>query len=445
MNAVFQRKIYADLLSWKSSSNGHSALLIEGARRVGKSTVVSQFAHNEYKSCIIIDFNKVSKDIMALFDNLMNLDFIFTYLQNTFNVQLFPRESVIVFDEVQKCPAARQAIKYLVEDGRFDYIETGSLISIRKNTQNITIPSEEDRINMFPMDYEEFCWALGDVSSISLIRNVFSQKISLGDDVNRRRMRDFRLYMLVGGMPQAVSEYIETKNFAKVDEVKRRIIKLYFDDFLKIDPSGRLSRLFMNIPAQLSSNSSRYRPSSVIAGISASQMESFLSILDDSRTVNVAYHACDPNVGLPQNADHGRFKLFAADTGLFVTLAYWDKDYADNVLYTKLLNDKLSANMGYVYENMVAQILRSSGNKLYYFTFPKDEKHLYEIDFLLVDGDKISPVEVKSSAYTQHASLDAFCSKYSSRIKNRYIVYAKDLRHDGQILLLPIYMLGFIN
>lgn len=444
MDYIFKRKIYQDLLAWKKNSNGSSALLLEGARRVGKSTIVSEFARNEYKSSLIIDFNKVSNDIRALFDNLMDLDYIFLYLQNAFNIKLYPRESVIVFDEVQRCPAARQAIKYLVEDGRYDYIETGSLISIKKNTESITIPGEEERLIMFPMDYEEFCWAVGDVDLFPIMRQLYEKRISLGDDANRKSMRHFRLYMLVGGMPQAVCAYLDTKNLAAVDAVKRKIINLYLDDFTKIDPSGRISRLYKSIPSQLASNVSRYKPSKVVSGITAEQMKSLLAVLEDSRTVNVAYHASDPSAGMPQNADYSRFKIFTADTGLFITLAYWNKDYASNEIYNKLLADKLSANMGYVYENIVAQTLRSSGNELFYYSFPKDDKHLYEVDFLLVDGDKISPIEVKSSGYNKHVSLDAFCEKYSSRIKNRYLVYTKKLGHDGQVLLLPVYMLSLI-
>lgn len=437
---IFERKIYTQIKAWKQENQGKSALIIEGARRIGKTTIVEHFARNEYKSHITIDFNRVSKEILALFDNLMDLDFIFLYLQNAYHTTLYPRESVIVFDEVQKCPMARQAIKYLVQDGRYDYIETGSLISIKKNTEDISIPSEEDRLEMFPMDYEEFRWAMDDHTSIPMYRQFFEKKRSLGDDLNRSNMRNLRLYMLVGGMPQAVNTFLETKNLQKTDAVKRKIIQLYEEDFRKIDNTGKLGRLFMSIPAQLSRNVSRFQPTTVLKGIASDVMENMLVILEDSKTVNVCYHATDPNVGLPLNEDTSRFKLFVGDTGLFVTMAFWDKNYTENVIYQKLLSDKLDTNMGYVYENLVAQIFRSAGNKLFYYTFPKDLKHNYEIDFLLSRGSKICPVEVKSGGYNTHSSLDAFCIKYSNRVGQRYLIYTKDFRHDEKTLMVPAYM-----
>lgn len=441
---VFKRKMYDKLLDWKKSSKGSSALMLEGARRIGKSTLVEEFARKEYKSYILIDFNKVGEDIQNLFSNLVDLDFIFVYLQNAYNVTLYSRESVIIFDEVQQCPKARQAIKYLVQDGRFDYIETGSLISIHKNTVNITIPSEEYRVEMFPMDYEEFRWALGDEQSIALSRQVFERQMSLGDDVNRLKMRDFRLYMLVGGMPQAVNKYLETKSLKEVDTVKRQIIQLYTDDFRKIDSTGKLSKLFMAIPSQLSQGISRFQPTPVVGNIGSEKLGDLLMNLEDSKTVNIAYHANDPNVGLSLNTDTTRYKLYVGDTGLFVTLAFWDKDYTENIIYDKLLNDKLSANLGYVYENIVAQIFRVSGYQLFYYTFPKDDNHNYEIDFLLSKGNKLCPIEVKSSSYNTHSSLDAFIKKYSQRIGTPCLIYTKDLRTDNQVRLIPTYMTCYL-
>lgn len=436
----FRRKVYGKMLEWKTTSKGRSALLLEGARRIGKSTIVEEFAKKEYSSYILIDFNEASQDVKDLFENLMDLDYIFLYLQNIYQTSLYEHESVIVFDEVQQCPKARQAIKYLVKDGRYDYIETGSLISIHKNTKDINIPSEEHRVEMFPMDYEEFRWALGDETGMSLLKQVFEKRMSLGEGINRMKMRDLRLYMLVGGMPQAVNEYLDTKNLQNVDLVKRQIIQLYADDFRKIDPTGRISKLFMSIPSQLSRNLMRYQPTPVVGNIPSDKIDELLLCLEDSKTINIAYHADNPHVGMSLTMDYGKYKLYVGDTGLFVTLAFWDKDFTENIIYNKLLSDKLSANMGYVYENLVAQMLRASGDRLFYYTFPKDKTHFYEIDFLLSRGNKLCPIEVKSSGYKTHASLDAFCRKFSDRIGQRYLIYTKDLQKDEQTLLLPVYM-----
>ncbi len=436
----FRRKVYGKMLEWKTTSKGRSALLLEGARRIGKSTIVEEFAKKEYSSYILIDFNEASQDVKDLFENLMDLDYIFLYLQNIYQTSLYEHESVIVFDEVQQCPKARQAIKYLVKDGRYDYIETGSLISIHKNTKDINIPSEEHRVEMFPMDYEEFRWALGDETGMSLLKQVFEKRMSLGEGINRMKMRDLRLYMLVGGMPQAVNEYLDTKNLQNVDLVKRQIIQLYAADFRKIDPTGRISKLFMSIPSQLSRNLMRYQPTPVVGNIPSDKIDELLLCLEDSKTINIAYHADDPHVGMSLTMDYGKYKLYVGDTGLFVTLAFWDKDFTENIIYNKLLSDKLSANMGYVYENLVAQMLRASGDRLFYYTFPKDKTHFYEIDFLLSRGNKLCPIEVKSSGYKTHASLDAFCRKFSDRIGQRYLIYTKDLQKDEQTLLLPVYM-----
>lgn len=436
---VFRRKIYDDILDWKRKNDGRTALLVEGARRIGKSTIVEEFARNEYKSYILIDFNTASAEVKSLFDDLMNLEFIFLRLQQAYSTQLFERNSVIVFDEVQQCSKARQAIKYLVKDGRYDYIETGSLISIRKNIENITIPSEEDRIQMNPMDYEEFRWALGDTVTVPLLKTFWEKKIPLGA-AHRDAMRNLRLYLLVGGMPQAVNAYLDTNNLRTVDEVKRKIILLYREDFAKIDKTGKVSNLFMSVPAALSRNASRYVPSSVIGNVADDKMSELLMNLEDSKTVNIAHHADDPNIGLPVSANYDKFKIFLADTGLFVTLAFWDKDFTENIIYDKLLSDKLSVNLGYVYENLIAQMLVASGNRLFYHTWKKDEKHYYEIDFLLSRGAKLCPVEVKSSGYKAHASLDAFCDKYSARVGSRYLIYTKDLTKDNGTTLLPAYM-----
>ncbi len=443
---MFQRKIYSKLLEWKQVSDGQTALMIEGPRRVGKSTVAEAFAKQEYKSYILIDFSKASKEVKTLFDDLSDLNYIFLRLQLIYNTDLHERKSVIIFDEVQLCPMARQAIKHLVKDHRYDYIETGSLISIKKNIKDILIPSEERKISMFPMDYEEFLWALGNTSTSNLLEEVVEKRISLGDGTHRKLMRDFRLYMLVGGMPQAVDTYIKTNNFREVDGMKRDILQLYADDFRKIDASGRISLLFDAIPAQLNTNASRYQVSSVLSGERADTILELVANMVDSKTVHIAYHANDPNVGMSFAKDLRRFKLFLADTGLFTTLIFKDKEFTENIIYEKLLSDKLDANLGYLYENVVAQILATNGHALFYYTFFNEaSKHNYEIDFLLSKKNKICPIEVKSSGYNTHKSLDMFSERYSSRILEKYIVYTKDLKKDSDILMMPVYMLPFLK
>lgn len=442
---MFKRKIYNKLLEWKQESDGKTALLIEGARRIGKSTVVEEFGKNEYESYILIDFSTASKTVKELFEDLSDLDYLFLQLQLQYKVDLHERKSLIIFDEVQLCPLARQAIKSLVKDHRYDYIETGSLISIRRNVQDILIPSEERKIGMYPMDYEEFLWALGDTTTIPLLKKIFEAKKPVGEQMNRKLLRDFRLYMLVGGMPQAVNEYIQKNNFRKVDEVKRDILNLYEDDFKKIDPTGKISLLFDAIPAQLNKNASRYQVSSVLEGERAESILELIAELKDSKTVLVSYHSNDPNAGMSSNKDLTKFKLFLCDTGLFTTLMFKDKDFTENVIYEKLLNDKLNANLGYLYENVVAQILTANGNELFYHTFMNEtSRHNYEIDFLLARKNKVCPMEVKSSGYKTHTSLDMFMKKFSDRILWRYLVYTKDLNKDEDIICLPVYMVQFL-
>lgn len=439
---VFKRKIYDEMLQWKQSKQGKTALLIKGARRVGKSTIAEEFAKREYDSYIAIDFADAKKNVWEAVEHISDRDDFFMRLQFIFGVKLYERRSVIIFDEVQKCPEARQAIKYLVKDGRYDFIETGSLLSIKKNVQNIVIPSEETRLTMYPMDYEEFRWAMGDTVTVPLMGENLKNRRSLGDGVTWKLMHDLRLYMLVGGMPQAVETYLKTNNLTDVDDTKRAILELYNDDFMKIDPSGRVSKLFSAIPAQLSKNASRYQVNSVLdKRENRDTMSELLRDLEESLTVNFAHHADDPNVGMPMHTDYGQYKLFLGDTGLFITLAFWDKAATDNIIYQKLLSDKLSADLGYVYENIVAQMLVSAGNRLFYHTWPTENgKHNYEIDFLLSRGNKICPIEVKSSGYKTHASLDAFQKKFSSRIGNRYLVYPKDLRKEQDLLYVPVFM-----
>lgn len=445
MERVFKRKIYEKLLRWKEQRKGATALLIEGARRVGKSTIVKQFAQSEYKSYILIDFNNTTQAIRDLFDDLTDMNMFFMLLQQQTHVKLYERDSLIIFDEVQKFPIARQAIKYLVADGRYDFIETGSLISIKKNTKDITIPSEETRISMYPMDYDEFRWALADEVTPDLLPQFYQKGTPLGP-THRKAMRDFRLYMLVGGMPQAVNAYLDTNNLSDVDQIKRDIIKLYLDDFRKIDPTGRVEKLFLNIPAQLSNNVSRYMPYQAIGEVKGDKMLEFLNDLEDSKTVLMCYRCNDPNVGMSLTQDQERYKMFLADTGLFVTLAFWDKDVTENIIYSKLLNDKLQTNLGYIYENIVAQTIVSTGQKLFYYTFPsEDGKRLYEVDFLLSKESKLWPLEVKSSGYKTHQSLDEFCSKYPSRVSKRFLITTKDYEQQQQTTILPVYMTSLLK
>lgn len=444
-NLIFKRKAYDRLLKWKNERNGATAMLVQGARRIGKSTLVREFARREYKSYLLIDFSVATTEVHELFKDISNLDYIFFRLQFLYEATLYERESVIIFDEVQKEPLARQAIKHLVADGRYDYIETGSLISVHKSTANILIPSEETKMDMFPMDFEEFRWALGDNTTIPLLRTAFEKRMPLGNAVHRKLMRDFRLYMLVGGMPQAVAEYIRTNNLASVDTVKRDILSLYTEDMSKIDPDGKATALFDNIPGQLSNNVSRYIVRQSIDGTRAERVSNIIKALEDSMAVNIAYHANDPNAGLALTRSTDKYKMYLADTGLFITLAFKDKDYTENDIYNRLLNDKLSTNLGYVYENMIAQMLRATGKQLYYNTIPANGgKKFYETDFLIADGYKVSPIEVKSSGYKSHTSLDVFCKTYSGRIKNRYLIYTKDLYQSDGIDFLPIYMTMFL-
>lgn len=433
------------MLKWKQERNGETALLIQGARRIGKSTIAEEFARKEYKSYILIDFSKVSKEVNDLFNDVSDLNYILLRLQFIFQVELYERKSVIIFDEVQLQPLARQAIKHLVKDGRYDYIETGSLISVRSKSRNIIIPSEETKIDMYPMDFEEFRWALGDKATIPLLRKAFESKTALGDAVHRKLMRDIRLYMLVGGMPQAVSAYIKTNNFMAVDRVKRDIIALYEEDFIKIDNSGRAKAIYDAIPAQLSRNTSRYQVGNAVPDEKIDRVINIIKDMEDSMTTNIAFHTNDPNIGLALTKNQEYFKMYTSDTGLFVTLAFKDSDVTENVIYEKLLSDKLSTNLGYVYENLIAQMLRATGKNLFYHTIPYAEgKKYYEVDFIITDKHKISPIEVKSSGYKSHKSLDEFCTKYSDRIINKYVIYTKDYKREGGVEYIPVYMTLFL-
>ena len=442
---IFRRKIYDKMLEWKTNRSQKYSLLIKGARRVGKSTIAKEFAKKEFKSYILIDFAHASKAIIELFEDMYDLDMFFLKLQQFSKTRLYENESVIIFDEIQLCPKARQAIKYLVADGRYRYIETGSLLSLRRNTQDILIPSEEYKISMYPMDYEEFLWAIGDNVTADTIRLLLETKKPAGNSMHRELMRIFRLYMLIGGMPQAIETYLEKKNLCSVDETKRAIVDLYEEDFTKIDGTGLAGDIYDSIPASLTGNNSRYVYSSAKKGTRSEQIYRLIPDMLSSYTVNIAYHSNNPGVGMALEKDTERFKLFTSDIGLFITLSYKDKDFTENLIYDKLLSDKLDANLGYVYENAVAQILVAKGNNLFYYTMKSEtSNHLHEIDFLLSSGTKICPLEVKSSNYKTHKSFDDFCSKFSSRIGEKYIVHTKDYKRQNGVTYIPIYMLPFL-
>ena len=443
---MFKRKIYAKMLEWKRRSKGSTALLIEGARRIGKSTIVEEFAKNEYESYILIDFSRAGKDLKDLFDDLSSTDYLFMQLQLLFNTKIFERKSLIIFDEVQFCPKARQAIKLLVEDGKYDYIETGSLISIRKNVENILIPSEEEKLSMYPMDFEEFLWATGDTASNDILRECFLNGTSIGEAASRKMLLKFRLYMLVGGMPQAVAKYIESNNLEEVDMVKRNIITLYLDDFYKLDGRGFTSDLYKNIPSELSRHTSSYKISSVLKNERPSTVQDEIRELIESKTVLASYNSTDPSASLALTKDINKFKLYLSDTGLFVTLMFMDKPFTKNEIYKKLLSNKSEVNLGMLYENAVATSLRSLGYDLYFNTsYDEDYKKSYELDFLISSGNKIYPIEVKSSGYKAHKSLDVFIDKYRSRIGKSFVIYTKDYLKEGDIEYLPMYYTQFLD
>lgn len=446
---MFKRKIYEELIKWKRISNGSTALLIDGARRVGKSYIAEEFAKNEYKSYILVDFGNVPNDVLHLFaQESSDLDLFFAKLSAFYGIKLFKRDSLIVFDEVQQFPRARQLIKYLVADGRYDYLETGSLIRLKKNVQDIIIPSEEEHIEMFPMDFEEFLWAKGDTVTVPLIKACFESKKPLGQALHRKIMNDFRQYVLVGGMPQSVAAYLNGKDFEASDMAKRRILKLYHDDVSKFAEGyeDKVFALFDGIPAQLSKKKKKYKLSSLGKKARFRSYEDSFVWLNESMIVNTCFNATDPNVGLALSADHSTQKCYMADTGLLVTQTFMDKAFTENGLYRAILFDKLSINEGMIMENVVAQMLRTNGHKLYFYSRSDatNRKNDMEIDFLITEGKKICPIEVKSNNYVSHSSLDKFRDKFSSKIGNSYILYSKDVIVKDGIIHLPIYMAMFL-
>lgn len=439
----FERKAYQKLLEWKEKYADKYAVMLEGARRVGKSTIAENFAQNEYKSYILIDFSKASANILECFDDIGNLNVFFLRLQAETGTTLYEHESLIIFDEVQLFPKARQAIKHLVADGRYSYLETGSLISIRKNVKDILIPSEEMKIQVFPMDYEEFCDATG--GNFELLRQIFGSKRAIGQATNRKLMRDLRVYMAVGGMPQAVEAYINGKNFSEIDMIKRQIISLYEEDFKKIDPSGRISALYHAVPAQLAKDTRKYRITTAIGKRNNTKADELLYELIDSKTVLPCYNSTDPRASLADTKDFSSYKLYLSDTGLFVTLMFIDRPATENKIYAKLLSDKLPANLGYLYENLVAQMIAATGRELYYHTWEKDgSTHYYEVDFLISDGSKIDALEIKSSGSGKHESINEFRRKFSQNISKAYLISQKDVGNEENLLLKPFYLVPFL-
>lgn len=435
----FKRKAYDKLIEWKENYANEYAALLEGARRVGKSTIAETFAQNEYKSYVMLDFSKVADNIRNIFDDIGNLDLFFLRLQAETGVTLYEHESLIIFDEVQLFPKARQAIKHLVKDHRYHYIETGSLISIKKNVKDILIPSEEKKIHVYPMDYEEFCLATD--NNYEILKQISESGKGLGDSTNRKLMRDLRIYMAVGGMPQAVEAYIRGDNFTKIDFVKRQIISLYEDDFKKIDPSGRMSALYHSIPAQLSKDTKKYRITTALGKRNNTKAEELLFNLIDSRTIIPCYNSTDPRSSLSDTKDFDSYKLYLSDTGLFVTLMFIDRPEAENDVYAKLLSDKLPSNLGYLYENLVAQMLAATDRELFYHTWEKkDSTHYYEVDFLVSEGSKINAFEVKSSGIGKHESINEFAIKYSKHVNKTYLISQKDINKEGALLMRPFYL-----
>ena len=441
---VFKRKIYEELKAWKNTHYGTYAALILGARRIGKSTIAEEFAKNEYKSYIKIDFANITKNLLSVFDDITNLNVFFLRLQAETNTTLYERDSVIIFDEIQLYPKARQAIKYLVKDQRYDYIETGSLISIRKNVKDIVIPSEEHKIEMFPMDYEEFLLATNN-QNYEIIKKLVQNGKPIGDSTNKKLMRDFRIYMAVGGMPQAVEAYIQKKDFAYIDAVKRKIIELYKEDFNKIDATGKIGKIFEDIPSQLALNKKRFSISHATKSRKTTKDEERLIELIDSKTISICHNIKDPNNSFSLTKSLDEYKLYLIDTGLFTTLLFNDESKVNKDIYSKLLSDKLPENLGYLYENAVAQILSSNGNKLYYHSFKKtNSTHSYEIDFLIHDNTKIIAIEVKSSRISSHESLDVFSKKYSKKISEKWIVSQHDIGEKDGIKLWPVYCMPVV-
>ena len=440
---MFKRKATEKLRMWKEKYSSKYAVLLEGARRVGKSTIAESFAKENYKSYILIDFSNVTEEVLRIFDDISNLDVFFLQLQSVTSTKLYERESVIIFDEIQLAPKVRQAIKHLVKDGRYDYIETGSLISIKKNVKGIVIPSEEMKISVYPMDYEEFCWATG--KDYSILKKIDECNKEIGQATNRILMRDFRIYMAVGGMPQAVEAYINKNTFQEIDVIKKMIIQLYKDDFRKIDPSGRLSMMYDAIPSQLALGKTKYYLRKALNKRTSKKDEDLLYELIDSKTVLMCNNVSQPNISLNLTKNIDTYKLYISDIGLFTTMLFNNRAIISENIYNKLLSDKLEANLGYLYENAVAQIIKSNDFDLYYHTwYEEDKSHSYGIDFLVSNSNKIIPIEVKSSNINNHKSIIEFSKKYSSSVSRRILFSQHDISNDGMLEIKPLYLAPII-
>ena len=445
-----KRKIYNSLLAWKEKDASRVALLIDGARRVGKSYIAEEFARNEYKSYILIDFNKVNKDIKRLFEDFLDdLDTFFTYLSAYFNVQLYPRESLIIFDEVQLYPRARAAIKYLIADGRYDYIETGSLVSIKANVADIVIPSEERHIKMYPLDFEEFLWANGNETLMPLIRQNFAKLHPMGDVLHRKAMDYFRQYLIVGGMPQAVQEYVNSRNFSEVDAVKRDILTLYRADIIKHAKGyeRKVESIFDEIPSQLQKHEKRFNLASISKQARFREYEDAIFWLEDAMIANICYNSTAPAAGLKMNSDRMTLKCYMADTGLLISHAFDENTIVSEELYKKLLLDKLEFNEGMIVENIVAQMLVASDHRLYFYSNPnrEDASERMEIDFLIAkqkitNRHNISPLEVKSSKGYTLTSIQKFQKKFAQQLHTPYVLHSADIMEKDGIKCLPLYM-----
>ena len=447
---MFKRKVYQYLKTWKEESNGASAVMIEGARRVGKSTIVEEFAKAEYDDYILIDFSTAERAIKDNFDNITELDTFFRNLFILTGKALNRRKGLIIFDEVQFFPKARQSIKQLVKDGRFDYIETGSLISIKQNVKDILIPSEEECIHMYPMDFEEFLWAVGINAIMNTICDAFEKRKPLGNDIHRKILKEFRVYMAVGGMPQAVAAYVEGKSYEQIDRVKRGILRLYINDLKKHDAENgdRAEVVFKSIPEQLMNHNSVFRLSVVDENARTRNCANAIDFLNESMMVNNCINVTKPEIALEMYVDRTKFKMFMGDTGLLISHILNNGGDIDK-MYRSLIIDNLGINQGMIFENMVAQMLRANGHELYFHEFehrPEDNKitKKYEVDFLTVKGKRLSPIEVKSSGYKSHKSFDYFKEKYQIKMNDRYIIYTKDLSFEDGVLYIPIYMTVFL-
>lgn len=450
-----KRKIYQTLLDWKENAKGSTALMIEGARRVGKSYVVKEFAKNEYESHIIIDFNNTTNQIRDLFTGyLHDLDSFFMYLGFYTNVRLKERGTLIVFDEVQMFPPARAALKYLVQDGRYDYIETGSLVSIRKNVKDIMIPSEEETLRMHPMDFEEFLWALGEENLMDLVRHQYRKSLPMGQDMHRKLMTLFRQYMVVGGMPQAVLKYVQTKDFAQVDRQKRIILTLYRNDISHYanGQNTKVTQIFDELPEQLQKHEKKFRLSALKQDARYRDYESAFFWLSDSHVVNICYNSSEPNVGYKLRRDGNTLKCYMADTGLLISHSFDENGSVSGELYRKLILDKIEVNEGMLVENIVSQMLVAAGHKLYFYSSysKEDSTDCMEIDFLIsktttTSRHNVSAIEVKSGKNYTLNSLRKFKAKYGNMLGTSYVIHGADLRVEGDIIYLPLYMTPLIG